>query len=273
MARGLARGRYPFGHGREHALTATQHLIDSYHCSRYNTATRRLTAEMFRAVVARACELAGLAAPRVAGLTRMFDHKEYIAALPRRPGVYRMYGADQELLYVGKARSLKDRVGTLLPRQQRRPQGAGAGGADRAPSRSRSPTPRPRRCCSSTTSSRRTSRASTSCSRTTRAFPTSSCATSTAFRGWPSTAGRARPARVTSAHSPTPARCATRSTSCRSCSASATAATASSPTAAARACSTRSAAARRRAWASSAARPTRRTWPPPSRCSKAAATR
>lgn len=41
----------------------------------------------------------------------MFDYKEYIAALPRRPGVYRMYGADQELLYVGKARSLKDRVG------------------------------------------------------------------------------------------------------------------------------------------------------------------
>ena len=64
MARGLARGRYPFGHGREYALSATQHLIDSYHCSRYNTATRRLTAEMFRAVVARACELAGLAAPR-----------------------------------------------------------------------------------------------------------------------------------------------------------------------------------------------------------------
>jgi len=64
MARGLARARYPFGHGREYALTATQHLIDSYHCSRYNTATRRLTAEMFRAVVARACELAGLAVPR-----------------------------------------------------------------------------------------------------------------------------------------------------------------------------------------------------------------
>ncbi|HET9330556.1 MAG TPA: excinuclease ABC subunit UvrC [Steroidobacteraceae bacterium] len=41
----------------------------------------------------------------------MFDHKEYITALPRRPGVYRMYGADQELLYVGKARSLRDRVG------------------------------------------------------------------------------------------------------------------------------------------------------------------
>ena len=44
----------------------------------------------------------------------MFDHKEYIAALPRRPGVYRMFGAGHELLYVGKARSLKDRVGTYF---------------------------------------------------------------------------------------------------------------------------------------------------------------
>ena len=44
----------------------------------------------------------------------MFDHKEYIASLPRRPGVYRMYGAGQELLYVGKARSLRDRVATYF---------------------------------------------------------------------------------------------------------------------------------------------------------------
>ncbi|MGH8276623.1 MAG: GIY-YIG nuclease family protein, partial [Steroidobacteraceae bacterium] len=44
----------------------------------------------------------------------MFDHKEYIASLPRRPGVYRMFGADHELLYVGKARSLRDRVGTYF---------------------------------------------------------------------------------------------------------------------------------------------------------------
>jgi excinuclease ABC subunit C len=44
----------------------------------------------------------------------MFDHKEYIASLPRRPGVYRMYGAAQQLLYVGKARSLKDRVATYF---------------------------------------------------------------------------------------------------------------------------------------------------------------
>ena len=44
----------------------------------------------------------------------MFAHKEYIAALPRRPGVYRMFGVGQELLYVGKARSLRDRVGTYF---------------------------------------------------------------------------------------------------------------------------------------------------------------
>ena len=62
LALGLPRAAHPFGHGREHALDATRWLIDSYHCSRYNTATRRLTAEMFRAVVARACERAALAA-------------------------------------------------------------------------------------------------------------------------------------------------------------------------------------------------------------------
>ena len=43
-----------------------------------------------------------------------FDSREFVASLPRRPGVYRMYGADGELLYVGKARHLKDRVGTYF---------------------------------------------------------------------------------------------------------------------------------------------------------------
>ena len=62
MALGLPRAAYPFGHGREHALDAARWLIDSYHCSRYNTATRRLTAQMFQAVVARACERAALPA-------------------------------------------------------------------------------------------------------------------------------------------------------------------------------------------------------------------
>src|SRR5580700_5018266 len=43
-----------------------------------------------------------------------FDHKEYTASLPRRPGVYRMFDEDDEILYVGKAKSLKDRVTTYF---------------------------------------------------------------------------------------------------------------------------------------------------------------
>ncbi len=52
-----------------------------------------------------------------------FDPREYIPSLPRRPGVYRMYGHPRsgtpvdgrpELLYVGKARNLRDRVGNYF---------------------------------------------------------------------------------------------------------------------------------------------------------------
>lgn len=45
-------GAYPFIHGRLHALPTGLQLADSYHCSRYNTNTGRLTTEMFRAVFA-----------------------------------------------------------------------------------------------------------------------------------------------------------------------------------------------------------------------------
>lgn len=41
---------HAFGHGAEHELPGGMRLFDSYHCSRYNTQTRRLTADMFRAV-------------------------------------------------------------------------------------------------------------------------------------------------------------------------------------------------------------------------------
>ena len=46
--------QYPFGHGARHRLPTGQWLLDSYHCSRYNTQTRRLTPEMFREVFAQA---------------------------------------------------------------------------------------------------------------------------------------------------------------------------------------------------------------------------
>jgi uracil-DNA glycosylase family 4 len=55
---GLTPARYRFAHGAEHALGAGRVLVDSYHCSRYNTNTRRLTPAMFHTVVGRAVDLA-----------------------------------------------------------------------------------------------------------------------------------------------------------------------------------------------------------------------
>jgi uracil-DNA glycosylase len=52
---------YKFAHGAEHSLGQRRVLVDSYHCSRYNTQTRRLTAAMFEAVVERARTLARIA--------------------------------------------------------------------------------------------------------------------------------------------------------------------------------------------------------------------
>jgi uracil-DNA glycosylase len=47
----LRQAAYPFGHGHRHELESGRWLVDSYHCSRYNTQTRRLTEAMFMDVL------------------------------------------------------------------------------------------------------------------------------------------------------------------------------------------------------------------------------
>jgi len=49
---------FKFAHGAEHDLSDGRVLVDSYHCSRYNTQTRRLTTAMFERVVERALRVA-----------------------------------------------------------------------------------------------------------------------------------------------------------------------------------------------------------------------
>jgi uracil-DNA glycosylase family 4 len=61
-AMSLRQADFPFGHAAEHEIASGLVLLDSYHCSRYNTSTRRLTDEMFRSVFARVTELLAQAA-------------------------------------------------------------------------------------------------------------------------------------------------------------------------------------------------------------------
>jgi uracil-DNA glycosylase len=57
-ALGLRAATYAFAHGAQHALGRGRVLVDSYHCSRYNTQTRRLTTDMFETIIATAKTLA-----------------------------------------------------------------------------------------------------------------------------------------------------------------------------------------------------------------------
>ncbi|MGH8182187.1 MAG: GIY-YIG nuclease family protein, partial [Rhodanobacteraceae bacterium] len=50
-----------------------------------------------------------------------FDGKAFVRTLTTSPGVYRMFGADGALLYVGKARNLKKRVGSYFLKPQLEP--------------------------------------------------------------------------------------------------------------------------------------------------------
>ena len=60
-ARGLRRAAYPFAHSALHELPDGVLLADSYHCSRLNTNTGRLTEAMFEAVIGTLAERLGIA--------------------------------------------------------------------------------------------------------------------------------------------------------------------------------------------------------------------
>ena len=43
-----------------------------------------------------------------------FEHKAFLKSLTTRPGIYQMYDGEGALLYVGKAKNLKNRVGSYF---------------------------------------------------------------------------------------------------------------------------------------------------------------
>jgi uracil-DNA glycosylase family 4 len=55
---GGKQSEYRFAHGAIHHLPGGRRLVDSYHCSRYNTQTGRLTPDMFKTALATARSLA-----------------------------------------------------------------------------------------------------------------------------------------------------------------------------------------------------------------------
>ena len=65
-ASGIPAKTSTFAHGAEHRIGPGRMMVDSYHCSRYNTQTRRLTTPMFDSVVARARALADCPPPESA---------------------------------------------------------------------------------------------------------------------------------------------------------------------------------------------------------------
>ena len=56
LAHALKPAHLPFSHAARHPLPRGLTLFDSYHCSRYNTQTRRLSPPMFEAVFAAICD-------------------------------------------------------------------------------------------------------------------------------------------------------------------------------------------------------------------------
>jgi uracil-DNA glycosylase len=57
-ALGFKQSKFAFAHGAVHELPGPLWLIDTYHCSRYNTQTGRITPAMFEDALSCAARLA-----------------------------------------------------------------------------------------------------------------------------------------------------------------------------------------------------------------------
>lgn len=44
----------------------------------------------------------------------VFDHKKALADIPHKPGVYQYFDAEGTLIYIGKAKDLRNRVGSYF---------------------------------------------------------------------------------------------------------------------------------------------------------------
>lgn len=79
-------------------------------------------------------------------MTTPFDPSAFLSTCSGRPGVYRMFDSEARLLYVGKAKNLKNRLASYFRKTGLAPKTA-ALVARIARSKPPSPPMKPRRCC------------------------------------------------------------------------------------------------------------------------------
>ena len=47
-------------------------------------------------------------------MSELFDAKKFLSSVPSKPGVYRMFNAQEQIIYVGKAKQLKKRLSSYF---------------------------------------------------------------------------------------------------------------------------------------------------------------
>ena len=170
--------------------------------------------------------------------------RDFVTRLPGKPGVYRMVDGKGDVIYVGKARSLKNRVIELhavwRPHQPHRGDDRHTGSMEFVTTETEAEA----LLLEANLIKKLKPRYNVTL-RDDKSFPYILIARTTRSRRSPSIAGRATTRAIITGRSPRQARSTARSTRCRRRSSSAPAATACSRTARGPACSTRSSAARR----------------------------